>query len=93
MQVQNPVEQRFLQSQVQTVRPVQPVQPVFVRPAEDIRVVQQVIRSPQHPVEFIPQQPFNSGIVTSLVEHGSRINNLPGQVFYQNTPVPQIVQN
>ncbi len=62
-----------------------------------------MIRSPQHPVEFIPQQPvefipqqpFNSGIVTSSVEHGSRVNNLPEQVFYQNTPVPQsqIVQH
>ncbi len=88
VQSQNPSEQRFIQSQVHTVRPIQTIQPIFVRPPGEQRVIQQVIRSPQGPIEVV-NQPVQSQIVTTSLNQGSRVNqqNQPEQIFYSNPSV------
>lgn len=51
-------------------------------------MIQQIIRSPQGPVEIV-NQPIQSQIVTNSINQGSRVNQLnqQEQVFYSNPPV------
>lgn len=47
------------------------MQPVFVKPSEELKVIQQVIRTPQGPIPIVPQLPVGETVANSLNQQQS----------------------